>query len=144
MIRFTGWQILDSIVGGLLATYILYEGFKLLRYAVDGLMDTRNAEADRIIREIVDGELPGEMTGVHNLRHRATGQTTWIELHAVFRKDVDLEKAHDDATTLVKKLINALQGDVIVTIHLEPAGHHEEMHKTLADAQQDRPLRDFI
>lgn len=144
VIRFTGWQLLDSIVAGLLATYILYEGFKLLRYAVDGLMDTRNAEADRIIRGIVDEKLPGAMTDVHNLRHRTTGQTTWIELHAVFRKDVDLEKAHDDATVLEKRLINALKGDVIVTIHLEPAGHHEEVHRTLEDAEQERPLRDFI
>ncbi|MDZ7772840.1 MAG: cation diffusion facilitator family transporter [Balneolaceae bacterium] len=144
IIRFTGWQLLDSIVGGLLATYILYEGFKLLRYAVDGLMDTRNAEADRIIRKIVKGELPGDMTGVHNLRHRTTGQTTWIELHAVFQSGVDLKKAHEDATVLEKNLINALKGDVIVTIHLEPAGHHEEMHKTLEDAEQERPLRDFI
>lgn len=144
IIRFTGWQMLDSLVGGALGIYILYEGFKLLRYSVDGLMDARNPEADRIIREIISEELPGEMTGVHNLRHRTTGQTTWIELHAVFESGVDLEKAHEDATRLEKRLINALQGDVIVTIHLEPAGQHEEMHKTLADAEQDRPLRDFI
>lgn len=144
IIRFTGWQVLDSLVGGALGIYILYEGFKLLRYSVDGLMDARNPEADRIIREIISEELPGEMTGVHNLRHRTTGQTTWIELHAVFESGVDLEKAHEDATRLEKRLINALQGDVIVTIHLEPAGQHEEMHKTLADAEQDRPLRDFI
>lgn len=144
IIRFTGWQVLDSLVGGALGIYILYEGFKLLRYAVDGLMDARNPEADRIIREIISEDLPGEMTGVHNLRHRTTGQTTWIELHAVFASGVDLEKAHEDATRLEKRLINALQGDVIVTIHLEPAGQHEEMHKTLADAEQDRPLRDFI
>ncbi len=144
IIRFTGWQVLDSLVGGALGIYILYEGFKLLRYSVDGLMDARNPEADRIIREIISEDLPGEMTGVHNLRHRTTGQTTWIELHAVFESGVDLEKAHEDATRLEKRLINALQGDVIVTIHLEPAGQHEEMHKTLADAEQDRPLRDFI
>lgn len=144
VIRLTGWQVLDSLVGAALAMYILYEGFKLLRYAVDGLMDARNPEADRTIREVISGELPGEMTGVHNLRHRTTGQTTWIELHAVFREGVDLKNAHEDATRLEKRLINALQGDVIVTIHLEPAGHHEEMHKTLEDAQQDRPLRDFI
>lgn len=144
IIRFTGWQVLDSLVGGALGIYILYEGFKLLRYSVDGLMDARNPEADRIIREIISEDLPGEMTGVHNLRHRTTGQTTWIELHAVFESGVDLEKAHEDATRLEKRLINALQGDVIVTIHLEPAGQHEEMHRTLADAEQDRPLRDFI
>jgi hypothetical protein len=37
-----------------------------------------------------------------------------------------------------------VRGDVIVTIHLEPEGHHEEVHDTLKDADQQRPLKDFI
>lgn len=144
IIGFTGWEVLDSVVAAALALYILYEGFQLLKYSVDGLMDTRNPEADRSIRRIISDNLPGTMTEVHNLRHRTTGHTTWIEMHAVFEKGVSLKVAHEDATRLEKRLINALQGDVIITIHLEPEGHHEEMHQTLRDAQQDRPLRDFI
>jgi divalent metal cation (Fe/Co/Zn/Cd) transporter len=78
------------------------------------------------------------------LRHRTTGSTTWIELHAIFEKNVNLERAHDEATLLEKSLINAVKGDVIVTIHLEPEGSHEEVHDTLKDADQNRPLEDFI
>jgi divalent metal cation (Fe/Co/Zn/Cd) transporter len=84
------------------------------------------------------------MLEIHNLRHRTAGNTTWIELHAVFEKDISLKKAHDDATLLEKRLINAASGDVIVTIHLEPEGQHEEVHHSLRDADQDRPLSDFI
>jgi len=144
IIKFTDYVVLDSLVAAALAFYIMYEGFKLLKYSVDGLMDSRNPEMDKTIRNILSQDLPGAMVNVHNLRHRTTGDTTWIELHAVFRENVSLKEAHNDATTLEKKLINALTGDVIVTIHLEPEGHHEEVHNSLKDADQNRPLEDFI
>lgn len=144
IIRFTDFILLDSIVAGLLAFYIMYEGFKLLRYSVDGLMDSRNPWIDQKVRNMLSRELPGSMQSVHNLRHRTTGNTTWVEFHAVFKKDINLETAHNDATVLEKRLINAVKGDVIVTIHLEPEGHHQEVHDTLKDADQDRPLEDFI
>ncbi len=144
IIKFTDFVLLDSIVAVLLAFYIMYEGFKLLKYSVDGLMDSRDPAVDEAIRTELETDLPGSMTDVHNLRHRTTGSTTWIELHAIFEDDVSLEQAHDDATLLEKRLINAVQGDVIVTIHLEPEGHHEDVHEALKDADQDRPLEDFI
>jgi cation diffusion facilitator family transporter len=144
IIKFTDLMILDSLVAGVLAFYIMFEGFKLIKYSVDGLMDSRNPQIDRSIRDILSKDLPGSMIDVHNLRHRTTGNTTWIELHAIFKKGVSLKNAHYDATLLEKRLINTLQGDVIVTIHLEPEGHHEEVHNSLKDADQNRPLEDFI
>lgn len=144
IVKFTGWIILDSIVGLGLALFIMYEGFKLLRYSIDGLMDRKNPKADKAIRKTLENPLPGSMTSYHNLRHRTTGSTTWIELHAVFEKGIDLKQAHYDATLLERELIDSIDGDVIVTIHLEPEGSHHDEHETLKDADQQRPLDDFI
>lgn len=144
IIKFTKWNVLDSIVGVGLALFIMYEGFKLLKYSIDGLMDSRNPEVDEIIQKVLSQKLPGLIDNVHNLRHRTAGNTTWIELHAMFEKGVSLKQAHEDATVLERRLIDALNGDVIVTIHLEPDGHHEEVHHVLRDADQERPFEDFI
>jgi len=144
IIRFTDWMILDAIVGFLLALFIMYEGFKLLKYSVDGLMDSKNPKVHQAILSVLDDELPGSMNSFHHLRHRTTGNTTWIELHALFEADVDLQKAHDDATRLERSLINSVKGDVIVTIHLEPEGAHEQAHRQLKDADQSRPMEDYI
>lgn len=144
IIKYTGWAVLDSVMGFLLALYIMYEGFKLLRYSVDGLMDSKDPGIDKAILSVLDGELPGSMSSYHHLRHRTTGSTTWIELHALFATQVSLKQAHDEATKLERALIDTVKGDVIVTIHLEPEGVHEEVHKTLKDADQDRPLEDYI
>lgn len=144
IIQFTGWIVLDALVGFFLALYIMYEGFKLVRYSVDGLMDSKNPKADVAIQNILNQPLPGSMTSFHHLRHRTTGNTTWIELHAIFDEGISLKKAHDDATLLERKLIDALVGDVIVTIHLEPEGSHRKAHQRLEDADQQRPLDEFI
>lgn len=144
IIEFTGWVLLDTIVGMAIGIYIIFEAYKLLKHAVDGIMDRRNPEVDQIIRKQLDQPLPGTMTGWHHLRHRTTGHTTWIEFHALFQKGVDLNAAHSDATKLERILIDALDGDVIVTIHLEPEGIHEDAHKELQDADQDRPLDEYI
>lgn len=144
IIRFTEWNILDSLVGIGLAFYIMYEGFKLLTYSVRGLMDTRVPEIDRALRQVLEKGLPGSMNSYHNLRHRTTGNTTWVELHALFDDKVSLKKAHEDATVLERRMIDAVKGDVIITIHLEPEGSHEEDHNLLKDADQDRPMEDYI
>ncbi len=144
IIHFTGWFILDTIVGLIVAMHIIFEGYKLLRYAVNGLMDRKNPAVDSTIHHVLNKPLPGTMISFHNLRHRTTGDTTWIELHAIFKKGINLDTAHKDATVLEKTLINGIKGDVIVTIHLEPEGSHRKAHRGLKDADQQRPLDDFI
>jgi len=144
VIKFTGWMILDSIVSVLLAVYIMYEGFKLLKYSVGGLMDERDRKKDEVIKKLLSDNLPGSMIDCHNLRHRTTGQTTWIEFHATFKSDVSLEKAHDDATILERRLMDAIKGDAIVTIHLEPEGDHHGNHEILHGANKNRNFEDFI
>ncbi len=144
IIQFTGWVLLDALVGFGIGLYIIYEAYKLLHYSVDGIMDRKNPEADAVIRNQLQKPLPGTMTGWHKLRHRTAGHTTWIEFHALFEKGVDLKTAHDDATKLERALIDALEGDVIVTIHLEPEGMHEDAHEDLKNADQERPLDEYI
>lgn len=144
IIKYTGWLILDSIVSLLLAAFIMYEGFKLLRYSIGGLMDERDYEKDKKIRRVLDQDLPGGMKSYHNLRHRTTGQTTWIELHATFNKDVSLKKAHDDATLLERRLMDAIKGDAVVTIHLEPEEAHEKAHQILQGANTRLPPEQYL
>jgi cation diffusion facilitator family transporter len=144
IIKYTGWLILDSLVGIALAFYIMYEAFDLLKYSVDGLMDARDPEKDALLKEVLNEELPGAMVGYHNLRHRTTGKTTWVEMHATFRDNISLIKAHEDATRLERRLMDAIRGDVVVTIHLEPEHDHQKTHTILSGANPMRSLDEFI
>ncbi|WP_069131170.1 cation diffusion facilitator family transporter [Rhodohalobacter halophilus] len=144
LINITGWVYLDTIVSISIAVYISYEGFKLIRYSVDGIMDARNPEVHNALETVLENELPATATGWHHLRHRTSGYTTWVELHVTFKKDISLKKAHDDATVLERKLIDALKSDAIVTIHLEPEAPHDELHEILKDANKNQRFDDFV
>lgn len=144
LIKWIGWIYLDTIVSFSIALYIFYEGFKLIKYSVKGIMDTRDPEVHDALLAILEDDLPGSIHSWHHLRHRTSGQTTWVELHVVFGEDISLQKAHDDATILERKLIDAIHSDAVVTLHLEPEEPHEDIHDVLKGANKNRELDDFI
>ena len=143
LIHLTGWLVIDIIVSLLIAGYIIHEAYKLLRYSVRGLMDTRNPDVDRELKKVLQGEAPDIVKGWHHLRHRTSGGTTWVELHLVFEDDISLKAAHDHTTRLERKLIDALKTDAVVTIHLEPDEAHDESHDILKGANRGVDLDDF-
>lgn len=143
LIELTGWVVIDIVVSLLIAGYIIHEAYKLLSYSIRGLMDTRNPEVDRALKEVLRGEEPDFVKGWHNLRHRTSGGTTWVELHLVFEDEISLKAAHDHTTRLERKLIDALKTDAVVTIHLEPDEAHDESHDILKGANRGVDLDDF-
>ncbi|NBC66702.1 MAG: cation diffusion facilitator family transporter, partial [Bacteroidetes bacterium] len=59
LIQWIGWIYLDTIVSISIALFIFYEGFKLIKYSVKGIMDTRDPEVHDAMLTILDDELPG-------------------------------------------------------------------------------------
>ena len=143
VVNLTGLEYLDAVVGVLFAGYIMYEGGKLVNYAVHGLMDRRDPKIDIRLRDALE-DLPDDVEAYHHLRHRTVGTTTWIEFHATFDKNLTLDEAHDSATVLERRIIDALPTDAIVTIHLEPEQTHEESHRILEQAKTNKNLDEFI
>ncbi len=138
VIHFTGWLFIDVILSLLIAGYIMYEAYKLLSFSVKGLMDTRNPLVDHALIRVLNDQLPERAKGWHHLRHRTSGNTTWIEFHLVFDDEINLKDAHDEATILERKLIDSLRTDAIITIHLEPDEAHDESHTILKGANKKR------
>lgn len=143
LIHFTGWVYIDIIVSLLIAGYISWEAWKLLTFSVKGIMDTRNPEADEAIRGELNKKLPGQIIDWHHLRHRTSGNTTWVELHLVFSDTISLHEAHADATLLERRIIDSLKTDAIITMHLEPYDAHDEDHKILKGANKRTGLDEF-
>ncbi|MDI6401591.1 cation diffusion facilitator family transporter [Balneolaceae bacterium ANBcel3] len=133
LISWTGWLFLDAFVAIGIAAFISLEGYRLTSYSIKGLMDKRDSETDKKIRELLDKETGGKIKNCHDLRHRNTGMTLWVEFHALFEAGMSLEEAHLEATRLEKKLMDHLTGNVVVTIHLEPEEVHVHHHQTIRD-----------
>jgi len=140
LVLFTGWKILDPIMAIIVAVNILFSGYHLIRRASTGLMDKVDPEQDKIIRDILEEAESGGACKFHELRHRNTGRTAWVEVHLLFPEDHSLKTAHRKATEIERQIGASLPGDVIVTTHLEPLEHHSaEHHGEMAPSHMEAP-----
>lgn len=140
LIARTGLLFLDAMVAMALALYISVEGYRLVKYATTGLMDQSDDHTDTCIREVLNREVGETIKGWHDLRHRSTGNTLWVEFHALFRAGIDLEEAHREATILEKKIMDEFDGNTVVTVHLEPEEVHIRHHRKFRDGDSEERI----
>ena len=128
LIYFTHWVWWDPIAAVLAALNILRVGFKLIRESLGGLLDETDPKVQREIQTLLDREVGQRGLSYHNLRHRHSGRTHWVEFHLVFDDTLTVGDAHEAATEIEASVAELLHPDGRVISHLEPksAEHHEE------------------
>jgi cation diffusion facilitator family transporter len=124
----TGWRIVDPLVGILVATNILIAGVRLVISGLSGLMDQADPQVQRRIREILDRETQRHGTSYHNLRHRNLGDALWIDVHLLFPEGILLSEAHRIATEIEAAIDREFRRSTQVTTHLESALDHHILH----------------
>ena len=119
-----GWFIADPLFGIAIAGYILIIAWRIARGAFDMLMDRELPERERArIRGIVL-EHPS-VIDMHDLRTRASGRKTFIQVHIELDGDLSLSRAHDVADAVEASLRAAYPGAGVI-IHQDPHGIDEE------------------
>lgn len=121
----TGLIWIDSMVGAILAMWILYTGGKVCLQAFQGLMERIDENADAKIIMILNAAVDKELIyDYHKLRHRCINDQLWIEIHLLFEGNLPLRQAHDRATALELQMIEAFpRHTVYIITHLEPKAH---------------------
>ncbi|HUX97412.1 MAG TPA: cation diffusion facilitator family transporter [Bacteroidales bacterium] len=117
LIIVTGIEWFDPVVAILVAIFIIFESFQLLKKAFSPLLDT--AWKDDEINEL---EIKLKDLGVnyHELRTRVAGNYLFIDLHIQIPEAVSVGDAHrycDKVEDELKKVYKNLN----VTIHVEPS-----------------------
>ncbi len=128
LVHFTGWRGWDPLFAGIAAVKLLWSGGKLMRESFGGLMDEADPEVEKSLRDCLEEETAAKGLSYHNLRHRHSGRTHWVEFHLVFPDGANVREAHDVATGIEAKIAAMLEPDCRVITHLEPrsAEHREE------------------
>ncbi|MEJ2159300.1 MAG: cation diffusion facilitator family transporter [Chromatiales bacterium] len=113
-----GLPIFDPILAIAIAGYILIGAWRIGRDSLDHLMDR---ELDDAVRERIK-QLALEHTevrGIHELRTRRAGQTSFIQLHLEMEPQLTLAEAHAIAD-MVEAQIRAAVPTSDVIIHQDP------------------------
>ncbi len=118
-----GWTYADPLIGLAIALFIIRSAWQIARGALDMLMDHELPDDRRKqIKEIV-AKHPGVL-GMHDLRTRTAGRTTFIQLHLEMDGDINLYRAHEIADAVEAELCAAFP-EAEVVIHEDPAGIEE-------------------
>jgi cation diffusion facilitator family transporter len=118
-VQFTGWLWLDPVIAIGVAANIAFEGWRLTRRSVDGLMD-------RAIEPPVQQEIERTLAGFahHTIRFdhlttRRAGQRRFVDLHMHMPADWSLRRAAALRATVEQALMSAVPG-LRATIQLLP------------------------
>jgi cation diffusion facilitator family transporter len=132
----TGWLPFDPLLAILVALNILRSGGNLIRQSIGGLMDELDPETHTVVLEVLEKEAKRRGLEYHEVRHRNTGASLWIDLHLLFPNETNIEEAHWKATEVEAKLKAAFAVPVTISTHLEPINEHDRPHVELKDSKE--------
>ncbi|EQB35488.1 cation transporter [Sulfurimonas hongkongensis] len=120
LIAYTGEQLIDPILGVLIALYMIYSAIPIIKDGILMLLDVALPEEDiQRIQDVLESE---ELNDYHYLKTRISGSHIFISVHAVFNVSVSLYDAHLVADRVEAKIKALFDDNKIVhtLIHMDP------------------------
>lgn len=120
VVQFTNIEIFDVIIGSLIAFYIIYSAYELIKKGILVLLD---ASLDgNLVLKIEDIIKSNNRVNTHHLlKTREVSNQTFVEVHLVFDCLITLLEAHK-ISDKIEKEIKAIDKnrDWIINIHMDP------------------------
>ncbi len=119
-IHFSGFHLIDAILGIIIAFYMIYSAYPIIKEGVLMLLDAA-LEADEVAKiiEILDNE--NSISSYHDLRTRKSSNDIYLSVHMVFSVSTSLLDAHivgDRVELAIKNLFS--DKNIYTLIHLDP------------------------
>ncbi len=116
----TGWLWLDPLIAFAMSGLILFEGGKLVRSAIAGLMDEADPNIlERFVSAIEAHRAPWHID-VHSLRVRRSGRRHHLDMHLCLPRYFDIEREHQINDALERMLFQALGVEGEAIFHFDP------------------------
>jgi cation diffusion facilitator family transporter len=112
-----GYPLIDPIASLIIAGFISYAAFDILRQGSRVLCDTAvidTTEIEKLVKSI-----EGVKT-CHKIRTRGRIDDIFIDLHVLVKNDMHMDKAHDLSSRIEEAIKKRFPGVADVTVHLEP------------------------
>ena len=119
LIHFTKILWLDSVLSVVVALYILYSGYGLVRRSVSGLMDEADFTIVNKILDVLNEKRQVEWIDIHNFRAQKYGNELHIDCHMTLPNYFDLNRVHEEVKK-VDRLINTEVTTTELFIHADP------------------------
>lgn len=115
-----GWQRADPIIALFVAAVLVGSAWLVFRKCLDQLMDHELPDSDRE-KIIAIVRAHPQVRSLHDLRTRAAGLYTFIQVHIELDPDMALAEAHTVSDEVERELCAAFDKAEVI-IHQDPAG----------------------
>lgn len=119
LVEITSERLFDPVTALLLASYMAWTAIRIVRTALEDIMDQSLPDAELAVIEKVLLAHKGEVLGYHRLRTRRSGATRHIDMHLIFEADRTVVDVHDASDHIEADIQARLPGAEVV-IHPEP------------------------
>ncbi len=116
----TGWQIVDPLVGLGVALYILKSAFHIARHSLDVLLDHEIPVDDRRHIEEIALAHP-EARGFHDMRTRHGGSHYIVQFHLELDPEISLSRTHEILDEVEDEIRRQYPGCELI-VHADPLG----------------------
>lgn len=120
VIHFTDWFWLDAVVSMVMGTLIVWNGVKMVRRSISGLMDETDQEMLTKVVDILSDNRKMQWIDVHNLRIQNYGSDYHIDCHITLPYYYDLNQVHDEMKDVDTIINSSLDAPVEFFIHTDP------------------------
>ena len=120
VVHMTQWYLVDTIMGIIIAIYIIHSAYQIIKDGVYILLDASlEEEIVEEIKTIIIGEK--EISDFHYLKTRKSANTNFVDVHLVFSPGISLLRAHH-AGDRIEESIKALKPleTWVINAHLDP------------------------
>ena len=149
VIKFTGWHIVDAIVGILVSVPIIFAGVNILRETINKLLGEGPVDETVSAIEKIVAEYP-DVVGIHDLVVHNYGPNNFVaSLHAEVDGKKDIYYLHD----MIDNIERRINEDLVIscTIHMDPIVTDDEnvialkklLLETMREANLDLQIHDF-
>lgn len=103
---------LDKVIAGLMSIMIIYNGYKIIRESLAGIMDEADEKLLKKFVEILNNDRRENWVDLHNLRVIKYGSTLHIDCHLTVPWYMNVNQAHEEVEALGRLITNTF-GDTI-------------------------------
>lgn len=120
VVKLTGLELVDALIGGLIAIYIIFSAYEIIKEGVLTLLDRAiDDELVAKIKHII--ETQNGVEDYHFLKTREAGKQTFVDVHLVFNTEMLLLTAHRISDTIEENIQKLdLKREWVFNVHLDP------------------------
>jgi cation diffusion facilitator family transporter len=114
---------IDPVVSLVVAGFILWAAFGILRSASDILVDKAAVDTEKVRAVVLEFD---SVKGIHEIRSRGAGDSLFLDMHILTDPDMTVQESHELIHHIEKHIQEAFGRNASVIVHLEPFGADED------------------